>query len=321
MANVKDYDHLCLHCNKSIEDKDDVLECTECHFSYHLGNCAGVTKQALRGKKTGFKAAWKCQTCHVAKSKTRITQEDKQERDETSTVQKQLKEIMGMLAVLTPLKEKVDELATMKQTVLEIEKSVQSMSDNYDDVLKKMKEQDDELKELRKRVTKLENERKPEETVELKKEINKLEQYGRRNNLEVHGLVETMNENLLEKLNRMADKMELPRLTTDSVEAAHRIPNKKQKTPTVIVRFVNRNERNAWLKNKHKLRSGFDTDSVYLQENMTAANRKLFFDARVKAKCLGYKFVWHKDGCSYVRKEEGTSAIRIEDEGDLAKIK
>ncbi|CAN7942042.1 unnamed protein product [Ixodes hexagonus] len=158
-----------------------------------------------------------------------------------------------MLAILAPLKRQVDELVVMKETAMHIEKSVQAMSDNYDEVLKKVKEHDSEIKELRKKVNQLEQERKTDETAQLKKELNKLEQYGRKNNLEVHGLVQTLNENLLEKLNNIADKRDVPRLTEDNVEAIHRVPTKAKKTPIVIVRFVNRNERNAWLQNKQNV--------------------------------------------------------------------
>lgn len=87
------------------------------------------------------------------------------------------------------------------------------------------------------------------------------------------------------------------------------------------MRFVNRNERNLWLQNKQKLRREASADNDYLQENMTASNRKLFYDVRMKAKYLGYKFVRHREGISYVRKQEGEATIRIEHEDDLAKIR
>lgn len=312
---------LCLHCKTEIEDHDLVLTCNECQFSYHIGNCSGVTEIALRGKKPGFKETWKCQTCRGSKARTRSTQDDKQSFEEPSDVQQQLTRIMGMLTVLAPLKQQVDELLEIKETVMHIEKSVKLMSDSYDEVLKKMKEHDSDIKELKKKVNELEQERKTDETAQIKTELNKLEQYGRMNNLEVHGLAETPNENLLDKLNTIADKIQAPRLTKDNVEAVHRVPNKAKKVPMVIVRFVNRNDRNMWLQNKQKLRREASADNVYLQENMTASNRKLFYDVRMKAKYLGYKFVWHKEGISYVRKQEGEATIRIENEDDLAKIR
>lgn len=317
MARANDLDERCLTCKKSIEDneKESVLKCCECHFCYHLGACSGTNESTFRGKKTGCKETWKCQTCRGAKVRTRSN------TDDTTNIQKQLTEMTRMLAVLTPLKQQVDELMTVKQTVLDIEKSMQTMSDKYDEVLKKMMEQDTEIKELKKRITVLEKEKATDETSQLRKDLNRLEQYGRMNNLEVHWLVQTQNENLLEKLNQIADKIEVPRLKVDSVEAVHRVPNKGSKTPMVIVRFINRNDRNVWLRNKSKLRGGDDTGTIFIQENMTAQNRKTFFEARAKAKSMGYKFIWHKEGCTYVRKEEGAPTIRIENEGDQVKIK
>ncbi|CAN7999755.1 unnamed protein product [Ixodes pacificus] len=228
MPKDDDTDDLCLHCKTSIEEEESVLECNECHFKYHLGPCSGVTEIALRGKKPGFKELRKCQTCKGARLRIRSTPEDGQPSDEKLDVQQQLTQTMSMLSVLAQLKQQVDELVTMKQTVMDIEKSVQSTLDSYDELLKKVKDHHSEIKDLRKRVSELENEKRNDETNQLKKEINKLEQYGRRNNLEVHGLAESLNKNLLEKLNKLADQIEVPRLTTDNVEAVHGIPTKNK---------------------------------------------------------------------------------------------
>ncbi|CAN8001623.1 unnamed protein product [Ixodes hexagonus] len=162
-------DDLCLHCKSTIEREESVLECNECHFKYHLGPCSGVTEIALRGKKTGFKELWKCQTCKGARLRTLSTPEDGKPSDGKLDVQQQLTQIMSMLSVLAPLKQQVDELVTIKQTVMDIEKSVQSMSDSYDELLKTVKDHDREIKYLRKRVSELENERRTDETDQLKK--------------------------------------------------------------------------------------------------------------------------------------------------------
>lgn len=82
-----------------------------------------------------------------------------------------------------------------------------------------------DIKELKKYLKK----RKTDETAHIKKELNRLEQYGRMNNLEVHELAETPNENLLDKLNTIADKSQAPRLTKENVEAVHRVPNEAKK--------------------------------------------------------------------------------------------
>lgn len=128
--------------------------------------------------------------------------------------------------------------------------------------------------------------------------------------------------NLLGKLNKISEIIQVSSLTNNDVEIVHRIPSKTAKTPPVIVRFVRRETRDDWLKNRNKLRSSTDGyDIVYLQENLTELNRKVFFDARAEAKAIGYRYVWHKGGCTYVRKSEEDPAGRIESDHDLIKIK
>lgn len=57
-------------------------------------------------------------------------------------------------------------------------------------------------------------------------------QYGRMNNLEMHILVETMNEYTLGKPNNLEDEIEAPRATADSVEPGHQMPNNKKRENT-----------------------------------------------------------------------------------------
>ncbi|KAH7937733.1 hypothetical protein HPB49_015117 [Dermacentor silvarum] len=104
------------------------------------------------------------------------------------------------------------------------------MSNKYDEAMAKLKHQSDDISDLKKRVVKLEAVAKEKEVDKLKHEINELDQYSRRLNLEVHGLSQHTNENLLEKLNKLASDLELPPLSECDVEAAHRIPSKNEKT-------------------------------------------------------------------------------------------
>lgn len=322
MARGNACNDICLTCRIALESDTVGVQCVECGYKYHLGNCSGVTDAAFRNKKQNYVDTWKCQTCRAAKARSKSAQEEKDRNTEGAELQSQLAEIAKTLAILGPLKEKVDELASIKGTVLEIEKSIQLMSDQYDKILKKMSDQERETTELKRRVENLEKSQKTDEVAKLKRDLNSLEQYGRLNNLEVHGLKVTEGENLLGKLNKISEIIHVSSLSNNDIEIVHRIPSKTGKIPPVIVRFVRRETRNDWLKNRNKLRSSIDGyDTVYLQENLTELNRKLFFDARAEAKAIGYRYVWHKGGCTYVRKNEGDPAVRIESEHDLNKIK
>ncbi|KAG0442165.1 hypothetical protein HPB47_015768 [Ixodes persulcatus] len=105
------------------------------------------------------------------------------------------------LAGLPELKEKVDSM----------ERSVQFLSKQFDDFEKTLKVHDTEIKELKRRVTDLQKKDELSRAAndQLQKEVNDLEFRSRRLNLEVHGIPEVQGENLIETLNKVAEKLEL----------------------------------------------------------------------------------------------------------------
>lgn len=309
-----------MFCDENLAGDGKDIKCTECNFSYHVGDCSGVNESVAKGKKQAFRESWKCQTCKSAKARPKSTLDDRKTRE--GDMQKQLADIAQKLTLLVPLKEKVDEIASVKETVEEIEKAMQLLSTKYDVIMEKLSTQDKEMSAVKKRVEKLEESQNGAEVAKLRQDLNTLEQYGRLNNLEVHGVRMTDHENLLEKMNSVAVRLQVKPLSPDDVEAIHRVPSKTGKTPVVLIRFLNRSRRDEWLKNKNKLRNGQeDSTQIYLQENLTESNRKNFFEARERAKLKGYRFTWHKNGVTYVRKQEGEKAIRIQSCKDFDKIR
>lgn len=104
--------------------------------------------------------------------------------------------IIKKLSELPEIKQKRDVLFQVKETVESMQKCVQHLSDQYDKVLAKIELQ--QIVTLKERVEKVET-NTDREVVELRRQINSLEQYSRRNNLEVHCLVQVKNENLFHK--------------------------------------------------------------------------------------------------------------------------
>lgn len=216
------------------------------------------------------------------------------------------------------LSAKVDSLMLIKETVDQIEASTKLISSQYDEILKKMECQSNEITALKKRVEKVEENRNDDGISKLKKEMNSLEQYTRRQNMEIHGLPLSANENLLSKLNDIANKLELPALTEKDVEGLHRLPAKNGKAPAVLVRFVSRATRDLWLSERQYLK---DVQSgVWFLDNLTAMNKKLLWMLKGKAEEKKYQFVWQKNGKIFARKKQGDRIIKIECEADLDKI-
>lgn len=208
------------------------MQCTECRFGFHLGNCSGVPKSSVKEKKQSIslREKWVCQTCRISKTRSKPSDAQTNVSEGEHDIHKKLAQIAQMLTVLGPLEKKVDDLTSVKETVQEIERKVQRMSDRYDEAMKKLTVQEKELADIKQRVIKMEETQpKDEEIKKLKQDLNNLEQYGRLNNLEVHGILATENENLIEKLGSVVDKLQVTRLKKEDVEAIHRIPTRKKR--------------------------------------------------------------------------------------------
>lgn len=65
----------------------------------------------------------------------------------------------------------------------------------------------------------------------------------------------------------------------------------------------------------------FENRKIYFNENLTAMDKELHYQVRMKAKEKKYQYVWSKCGVSYVRKTTGDKAIRIVSFSDLDNIR
>lgn len=295
----------CLFCHEVFPKDESFLTCVDCEFSYHFGECSETN--TTKAKNAAAKKSWTCPTCRIAKTRGGQEQEKSKQSKETKDHED------GNL--LAQINKKLAALMEMKSTVENIEKKVQSVSDQYDGLLAEMRSQRQEITYLKERIEKVEN-ADNKETTQLKRKINDLEQYSRQQNLEIHGLPWTVNENLLEKLNDLALELDLPPLSEQELEGLHRLPTKPEKTPVVLLRFFSRATRDRWLQKKGQLRG----NKPQIYENLTAQNKRLLWLVKAEAKANNYQYTWQKNGKIFVRKKTGDCAIRINSEDELAKI-
>lgn len=309
----------CVACHKCIPTDSVYLSCSECNYEYHLGSCSGVTESAYKKKSSEARTSWKCPTCRTANVRGGPSNA-KEKMDREIDLANEIAEIHGKLNILLTIKEKVDALEGIIATVDTIEKSVQAMSDKYDEVIAQMKKQGADIDCLKTRVKKLEERVEEQKIDKLKQEMNDLDQYGRRLNLEIHGLPQQMNENVLEKLNILANDLKLPRLSESDVEAAHGLPKRAgqdevDKPAFILVRFTSRLTRDIWLKQRQELRKS--KSKIFFNENLTAQNKKLFWLMRCKARELHYQFFWVKNGKLFMRRSPRHQIVNIRTAEDL----
>ena len=121
-----------------------------------------------------------------------------------------------------------------------------------------------------------ENNKLYDEIEEQKIEIAELNQYGRRENVEICGIPDNVTQNKLEGHVISLLKSIGVTVTSNQIHSVHRIGKSKPSRPrNVIVRFVNRKHAFSALKNKKKLNSG-DYKKCFIIENLCPYNKKIF---------------------------------------------
>ena len=152
--------------------------------------------------------------------------------------------------------------------------------------------------------------------------VDELEQYGRRENLRIHGIPESLKKNddgedivlnLAEELNIELESRDLQR--------AHRLGKKKKRADAkprqIIVRFLSYKKRNEFLKAKSHLKNNDRYPDAFITEDITPLRSKLLY--YIKNECEGRFVLCHTlNGRIRMKKSakyEGKIGKNEEDEG------
>lgn len=190
-----------------------------------------------------------------------------------------------------------------------------------------------QLKEIILSVTELKNENKhiSEENMKIKNElntisnrINTLEQKALECYMEIVGIPESKNEMYADTIEKMNVKLG----TKVSINNFYRIPSKFSDKPRKISLILNsRAEKNAIMKQVKKEKlvakdfdASWNNTPVYFNNLMTYSNKTLFFKAKTTAKQMGYKYVWFNNNNIFVKKNEDSKVIIMENEDSISKI-
>ena len=171
-------------------------------------------------------------------------------------------------------------------------------------------------------------------------QLDQLEQYGRRENLEIHGIPVMRNENTNQIIKAVATSINVE-LNDSQISTSHRLiqsqsssSNSQQQAknhvnrqpPPIIVRFNNRDKRNEifrrrkMLRRNPEMRSIFASETVTIKENLTTY-RKMIYDAANSAKKdLNFKFLWTSQGRIRLRRDSVSEAINVSSLSDLDRI-
>lgn len=227
-----------------------------------------------------------------------------------------------IIDMFTSLREDQDlKFTAIISCVNEVKVSIDFMTQKYDEALKRL-----ETLEVEKRAS-------DSKIQFLEDRIEFLERSTRGTSIEIRNIPQSAKETKVDLRNiiiKTAETLCIPLDSSSAIKDVYRINSKSQHKP-IIADFTTVFARDNFLSSFKRYNKEHQTDKlstavlsiggpgrpVYLSENLTQRDRKLYFNARQFAKNHGYSFCWTTFGRIYLRKEEGSPQIRITSDSDL----
>ncbi|KAH9377537.1 hypothetical protein HPB48_013048 [Haemaphysalis longicornis] len=207
----------------------------------------------MSGKGAAKRETWLCRDCRSS-NHTAVAVDAVPNSHSLSELSSKIETLLPIKDAISSLVLKVDELLQLKSTVEILQKSVDSVhetvnfvSEKYDEVIATAATQHATIGQLQSEVHALKAtvSDQAEELASLRKELNNVEQYSRRPNLEIHGLPQQKGEKLLPIISDMAQKLELNCVESD-IEVIHRLPANRDRPPVLLVRFASVSLKEMW---------------------------------------------------------------------------
>lgn len=193
----------------------------------------------------------------------------------------------------------------------ELEVKIASVEESQDFLNEKYQKQEKNIAEIAKVNARLQNENDILWTKvnSLKNDLkaeqvkrNNLEQYGRREMIEISGIPREENENCTELVHKIC-RLVSAEVNKEKIEIAHRIKN-----GDIIAKFIDRPSRDRLYANRIKLKDksikdiGFNNEtSIYLNESLSFDTKSLLYEVKKKCRSLGYKKIITDNGIIKVK--------------------
>lgn len=293
---------LCTVCVAKVTAKSPGVLCSGPCGQYFHGRCANISSDALKALNGIIGAQWFCNTCRTSNHNNSVIIDNEEAKSSSTDSTQQPSIIEAIENLRLDFNNKYEE---MKRLILEKNSEIKNLSD--------------------------ENTLLKGEIVNLSSRLDNLEQYSRRNNLEIHGVPEVEQENLLKTINEIGNVLDCP-VSSDDVDTLHRVPyfNKKKDIPrNIIIKFKSRLFKNKFLesaKNFQKVnrKKAIEIPNVpskiYINEHLTPKNKKLFNSTKLFCKEKNIQYFWVKDCKILARKNSSSQIIQIFDEESLSKL-
>ena len=147
--------------------------------------------------------------------------------------------------------------------------------------------------------------------------LNGIDQYSRRQNLELHGVPQTSNENVVDIVVKIGKVLGVDTNQND-ISTAHRLPQKPNSNqrgepeeppppPDYIARFIKQDLRNFIYRKRAAAKDIASKDflvasmqRLYINENLTQSGKRLQWQTKQAARTKDNSYIWTQNGKIFV---------------------
>lgn len=312
----------CPVCNKSVNRTgQEKIACLDCKNYCHLV-CVNVKKQDLE-----FFAEnpWRCEKCVKAR---------RQSRGDGDSVSVSgcmgVSESLDLVSVEKLLRDfRTDIINGQRRLEDELVKSINLCHDKIEQLTKSLQEQTELIKDQRKTIEVLsaENSEFRASLAVLEKRCDDLEQYGRRNIVEIQGVPDISGENVVHTVQSVAKALDVT-VTEQDIDACHRLKSRSPGKSAIVVRFVRRGMADGLMEARRKKRDlcarhiGLSADTrIYVNLSLTRARKNLLSMARKAFREGILADVWvDRCGRIKVRKTKGCAQRVVSCDDELSRV-
>lgn len=308
----------CKACKKHIAWSSAYLTCAACQSAYHE-DCA--VERGTGQDRTGNADDWTCDKCLLepvagAADGPAVHVQDTGKTD------------------LDKIFDKLDQISVPINKIDSIENSLNSMStkvyefnEQIESVLSKFKVNENKTQDLELKCILLEH-----EITLLKSNANILEQQNLCNYLEIAGIPKTENESLSDIVVNIYKTVSLY-YESKFITRAYRTKGTEKCESKIVLCFQYRYLKDdlvTAIKNRSKvwkkpllakdLCSTFPEQKIYINDQLSSTNKKLFWLTKKVGTRYGYKYIWSNSSGVYWRKDDGMVGERITTSNQLMSV-
>ncbi|KAK4885765.1 hypothetical protein RN001_002036 [Aquatica leii] len=158
-----------------------------------------------------------------------------------------------------------------------------------------------------------------------------LEKYSRLNSVEIKGVPQIRNENILSVVNNVGRALNYE-IKKEMVDACHRLRpdlHRPQEPASIILKFVSRIQKDEFLEAR-KIKRNFCTRDldpacviskpIYINQSLSPDTRKLYAKCREFKKSNNIKYLWIKNGNIMMRKTYNSQKYIINSVADFRNV-